>query len=93
MAENIYKAFPSPELMVRKKSLREYKYIAAQMNSYEPILEEIIYAFQAPEVVAIVEDIVGVFRSYGTGTWVVSRSTNTSNGFNWSSIVTKTTTT
>ncbi|MAK42574.1 MAG: 2OG-Fe(II) oxygenase [Spongiibacter sp.] len=60
VAENIYKAFPSPELMVRKKSLREYKYIAAQMNSYEPILEEIIYAFQAPEVVAIVEDIVGV---------------------------------
>ena len=50
-AERIRAAFPAPEQMVLKQSLREAKYVAAQMSKYDPLLEEIIYAFQAERVV------------------------------------------
>jgi Rps23 Pro-64 3,4-dihydroxylase Tpa1-like proline 4-hydroxylase len=53
----IHKAFPKPSEMVLKKSLREDKYVAAQMNLYDPILEEIIYAFQDDRIVKLVEQI------------------------------------
>jgi Rps23 Pro-64 3,4-dihydroxylase Tpa1-like proline 4-hydroxylase len=54
-AQSIRDAFPSGNQMVRKKSLRELKYVAAQMNNYNPLLEETIYAFQAPEILSRVE--------------------------------------
>ena len=53
----IRNAFPEPSQMTLKKSLREYKYIAAQMNLYNPILEEIIYAFQDLRVVNLILEI------------------------------------
>jgi Rps23 Pro-64 3,4-dihydroxylase Tpa1-like proline 4-hydroxylase len=54
IALQIYSAFPKPQSMVLKKSLRELKYVAAQMDRHDPILEEIIYAFQEPEIVDVV---------------------------------------
>ena len=59
-AREINAAFPSKETMMLRKSLRENKYVAAQMNKYTPILEEIIYAFQEPGVVKVVEEITGI---------------------------------
>lgn len=59
LAIKIYEAFPASNEMVRKKSLREYKYIAAQMDNYDPILEEAIYAFQDDSVVRKIGDLVG----------------------------------
>ena len=56
----IYRAFPDKSTMTLKKSLRENKYVAAQMNKYVPILEEIVYAFQEPGVLKIVEEITGI---------------------------------
>ncbi|MGX7668390.1 2OG-Fe(II) oxygenase [Flavobacterium pedocola] len=53
----IYSAFPKPEQMVLKKSLRENKYIAAQMDQYAPLLEEVIYAFQDKRVVEMIAGI------------------------------------
>jgi len=53
-------AFPDKSTMMLKKSLREHKYVAAQMDKYNPALEEIIYAFQEPAVVAVVESITGI---------------------------------
>lgn len=47
----IFHHFPKGNEMVLKKSLRENKYVAAQMNKYHPLLEEIIYAFQDERVV------------------------------------------
>ena len=55
-ALKIYKAFPDKETMMLKKSLRENKYVAAQMNKYASILEEIVYAFQDPRVLKVVEE-------------------------------------
>jgi len=54
---SIRSAFPGPETMSLKSSLRELKYVAAQMNRYDPVLEEIVYAFQDPEIVRTIEQI------------------------------------
>ncbi len=56
----IYAAFPDKSTMMLRKSLRENKYVAAQMDQYNPFLEEIIYAFQEPGVVKVVEEITGI---------------------------------
>ena len=53
-------AFPDKSTMMLKKSLRENKYVAAQMDKYNPMLEEIVYAFQEPGVVKVVEEITGI---------------------------------
>lgn len=60
VAKEIYQHFPSQEQMTLKNSLRENKYIAAQMNQYHPILEEIIYAFQDKRVVEAIKAICNV---------------------------------
>jgi Rps23 Pro-64 3,4-dihydroxylase Tpa1-like proline 4-hydroxylase len=59
---SIRSAFPSPQTMTLRSSLRELKYVAAQMDRYNPLLEEIIYAFQDPELVQTVEQITGLRR-------------------------------
>ena len=56
----IHNAFPDKSTMMLRKSLRENKYVAAQMDKYAPVLEEIIYAFQEPEVLKVVEEITGI---------------------------------
>lgn len=56
----IYRVFPNPANMVLKKSIRENKYVAAQMNLYNPLLEEIIYAFQDKKIVALIGEICGI---------------------------------
>ena len=56
----VYQAFPIEEEMSTNKSIREYKKIAAQMNQYHPLLEEIVFAFQDPRVVQICEAITGI---------------------------------
>ena len=40
ICRQLYQAFPPKHDMVLKKSLRENKYVAAQMNKYDPLLEE-----------------------------------------------------
>jgi len=53
-------AFPDGASMMLKSSLRELKFVAAQMDKYHPLLEEAVYAFQAPEVVDRVQAITGL---------------------------------
>lgn len=59
-ARKINAAFPDKSTMMLKKSLRENKYVAAQMDKYDPILEEIIFAFQQPNVLNAVAEITGI---------------------------------
>jgi Rps23 Pro-64 3,4-dihydroxylase Tpa1-like proline 4-hydroxylase len=56
----IFEAFPDKHTMMLKKSLRENKYVAAQMDKYTPILEEIIFAFQDHRVLKLVGEITGI---------------------------------
>lgn len=60
IAKQIYDAFPTPEEMAIHKSLRENKRIAAQMDLYNPLLEEAVYAFQDERIVKVVEEITGI---------------------------------
>jgi len=53
----VHQTFPSIERSEKKKSIRENKYIAYQMNRFDPILEELIYAFQEPSVVNLIAEI------------------------------------
>lgn len=56
-AQAIYESFPPVADMMLRKSLREHKYVATQMDRYPPILEEILFAFQEPAVVEAVGQI------------------------------------
>jgi len=60
IAREIAAVFPKPGEMILKKSLRENKYIAAQMNLYDPLLEECIYAFQDEKIVKLIGEICGI---------------------------------
>ena len=59
VVSHIYKSFPPSESMMLKKSLREFKCVAAQMDKYHPDLEEIVYAFQDFRVIQTIEYITG----------------------------------
>lgn len=57
MAEVIYRSFPKPEQMRERKTIREHKYVAAQMDQYDPQGEEALFAFHDPRVVQKVHEI------------------------------------
>jgi Rps23 Pro-64 3,4-dihydroxylase Tpa1-like proline 4-hydroxylase len=60
LADEIYRKFPSTDRMMLKRSMKEHKHVAAQMNSYDPLLEESVYAFQDPRVVDLMGRITGL---------------------------------
>lgn len=60
LARQIFAAFPQPSEMMERKSLREHKFVAAQMDRYHPLLEEIVFAFQDAAVVKLAEEITGM---------------------------------
>lgn len=62
VAFTIYHVFPKPEVMTLKKSLRENKFVAAQMDKYDHLLEEVIYAFQDQKIVNLIGEICGIER-------------------------------
>ena len=62
LAHRIRAAYPDGSTMRVKKSLRELKYVAAQMDQYDPILEEALYAFQDPRIVEAVSRITGLHK-------------------------------
>jgi Rps23 Pro-64 3,4-dihydroxylase Tpa1-like proline 4-hydroxylase len=53
-------AFPGKNAMTIRRSLRELKYVAAQMDRYDPQIEESVYAFQMPNVVERIARITGL---------------------------------
>jgi len=59
LVQTIHAAFPQPERMMLKRSFRENKHVAAQMDQYDPILEYAVFAFQDPAVVREIAAITG----------------------------------
>jgi Rps23 Pro-64 3,4-dihydroxylase Tpa1-like proline 4-hydroxylase len=57
ITKKIYDSFPKLSETELKKNIREYKYVAYQMDKYNTLLEEIIYAFQDSEVVRAISAI------------------------------------
>jgi Rps23 Pro-64 3,4-dihydroxylase Tpa1-like proline 4-hydroxylase len=60
VARAIHGAFPDPKTMRERKTIREHKYVAAQMNQYPPLGEEALFAFHDPRVVDKVSKITGM---------------------------------
>jgi len=60
----IYQAFPKADAMKHNKSLRENKYIAAQMDRYDPILEKVLFAFQDQRVVDFISSVCEIDSLY-----------------------------
>lgn len=60
LSEAIYHAFPRQDEMTLKASIREKKYVTSQMNQCNPLLEEIVFAFQDSRVVELVSAITGI---------------------------------
>ncbi|GAB1857516.1 hypothetical protein MHTCC0001_23520 [Flavobacteriaceae bacterium MHTCC 0001] len=56
--------FPKKSEMRCLKSIREYKYISAQMNQHDSILEDTIYAFQEKKVVKLIGDVCNIQSLY-----------------------------
>ncbi|WP_204346393.1 2OG-Fe(II) oxygenase [Psychroserpens algicola] len=59
-----YDVFPDKSEMRCLKSLREYKYISAQMNRHNPLLEEVLYAFQDKKIVQLIGEICDIDSLY-----------------------------
>ena len=57
LVAQIHHNFPKLKETQKRKNIREYKYIAYQMDKYHPLLEEVIYAFQEPKVVHLISEI------------------------------------
>lgn len=60
LALEIHQNFPDLKETIQRKSLRELKYTAFQMDKYDSLLEEVIYAFQDDSIVNLVADICNV---------------------------------
>lgn len=62
--KKLYTVFPSIDKTIKKKNLREYKHIAYQMNEYDSLLEETLYAFQDEKIVNLIADICNLKNVY-----------------------------
>lgn len=60
VARAVFERFPSTEKMMLKRSIKERKHVAAQMDACDPLVEEAVFAFQDPRVVALVGEITGL---------------------------------
>lgn len=60
LANDISNAFPAPETLSLRSSLREKKYVGVQLDRYNPLITEAIMAFQDLSVVETVGNITGI---------------------------------
>tara|TARA_R110002074_G_scaffold188788_4_gene354532 strand:+ start:164 stop:979 length:816 start_codon:yes stop_codon:yes gene_type:complete len=56
----IYNAFPKSKELVKKQNFREYKYVGYQMDTFNPVLEDVLYAFQGETVVKAIAEICSI---------------------------------
>lgn len=59
-AMEISRAFPEPAKFRRFDSFREKKWTSKDLSAVPPILGDITFAFQAPQIVEVVERITGI---------------------------------
>ncbi len=60
IALECHNKFPTRSEMRELNTIREHKSVSAQMNMHAPILEEVLYAFQDPEVVSLIGEVCGI---------------------------------
>ena len=60
IAKGCFEVFPDVSEMRCLKSIREYKYVSAQMDNHNPLLEKVLYAFQDEKVVSLISEICNI---------------------------------
>ncbi|AUC86424.1 2OG-Fe(II) oxygenase [Polaribacter sp. ALD11] len=65
LALEIHANFPATEETVKRKSLKEFKFTAFQMDRYDALLEEVIYAFQDEKIIQFIAEICDLEKIYG----------------------------
>lgn len=60
LAIEISDSFPARSEMDLKDSIREQKYVSAQLDKHETIISDIIYAFQDEKIVKVISEITGL---------------------------------
>ena len=60
----LFNVFPETKDMFLRKNIREYKYVGIQMNKYNSLIEETIYAFQDLRVVEYIAKIFNLKNIY-----------------------------
>ena len=64
LATEIATKFPNLEDTIKRKNLKELKYTAFQMDKYDTLLEEVIYAFQDEKIVETISEICNLTEIY-----------------------------
>lgn len=64
IANKIAEKFPDLSDTVKRNNLKELKYTAFQMDKYDVLLEEVIYAFQDHKIVGIISEICNLSTIY-----------------------------
>jgi len=64
LAKKCHQVFPDKSEMRCLKSIREYKYVSAQMDNHHALLEAVIYAFQNEKVVNLLGEICNIESLY-----------------------------
>jgi Rps23 Pro-64 3,4-dihydroxylase Tpa1-like proline 4-hydroxylase len=59
-----FNALPPAEQLMERKSVKEHKHVGVEIDKYNKLTGEIIFAFQSPEVLAVVTEITGVTGLY-----------------------------
>ena len=65
LALEIHAKFPTTEEAVKRKNIREFKFTAFQMNNYNSLLEDVIYAFQDERIIQLISEICNLEAVYG----------------------------
>jgi Rps23 Pro-64 3,4-dihydroxylase Tpa1-like proline 4-hydroxylase len=60
VAARLAEAFPRPDAMMRRASIRESKFVSSQMDRHDPLLEEATFAFQDARFVQLLAQITGI---------------------------------
>lgn len=64
IADACFRVFPEKSDMRCLNTIREYKYVSAQMDRHDKLLEDMIYAFQDRNIVELIGDICGIKSLY-----------------------------
>ena len=59
IVRELHQKFPRPDHMLLNSSLRERKYVSANMDRHHSLLKDCIFAFQHPKVVKAVAEVIG----------------------------------
>jgi Rps23 Pro-64 3,4-dihydroxylase Tpa1-like proline 4-hydroxylase len=58
LARGLFDAFPPPERLTALRNLRETRYLGTQLERYQPLLREAVYAFQDPRVIEAIAALI-----------------------------------